>query len=299
MFPFIVASPAYFVGAMQLGGLLQTAGAFNSVETALSFFINVYRDLAEWRAVIARLDGFDRSIDVARAAAAASSAAAPQGDAVRPTTKTGLTIEGLSVHLPTGAPLVTSTDLFIEAGEHALITGPSGCGKSTFFRAVAGLWPFGKGRRGAAHLLMMPPRTLFPDCQPRRCGSYPSQRGAFPPEVIAEVVAAAGLPALARRLSEEAHWNRILSLGEQQRLAVARAILQAPDYLFLDEATASLDEPSESKLYQLLHARLPGTTIVSIGHRSTLFAFHDRHLALHPEGDYHRIRDMVLGPVTG
>jgi putative ATP-binding cassette transporter len=298
VFPFIVASPAYFAGAMQLGGLLQTAGAFNSVETALSYFINVYRDLAEWRAVIARLDGFDRSIDVARAAAAASVA---QSETVHPA-KTGLTIEGMSVQLPTGAPLVTTEDLFIKAGERTLITGPSGCGKSTFFRAVAGLWPFGKGTvavpRGSK-LMMLPQRPYFPIATLEDAVCYPSERGTFTPEVISEVIEAAGLPALARRLAEEAHWNRILSLGEQQRLAVARAILQAPDYLFLDEATASLDEQSESKLYKLLHERLPRATIVSIGHRSTLFAFHDRHLALHPEGDYHHVRDVKLGRVPG
>jgi vitamin B12/bleomycin/antimicrobial peptide transport system ATP-binding/permease protein len=297
VFPFLVASPAYFVGNMQLGGLLQTAGAFNSVETALSFFINVYRDLAEWQAVIARLDGFDRSIDIARAAATTSTRSL-QGDSISPATKTGLTIEGMSVQLPTGAPLIATEDLFIEAGERALITGPSGCGKSTFFRAVAGLWPFGKGTvvvpRGTK-LMMLPQRPYFPVASLEDAVCYPSQRGAFPPEVLAEVITAAGLPALAKRLSEEAHWNRTLSLGEQQRLAVARAILQAPDYLFLDEATASLDEPSEAKLYQLLHERLPRATIVSIGHRSTLFAFHDRHLQLHPEGDYHRIRDAVVG----
>ena len=297
VFPFLVASPAYFVGNMQLGGLLQTAGAFNSVETALSFFINVYRDLAEWQAVIARLDGFDRSIDIARASATTSTTSS-QGDSISPATKAGLTIEGMSVQLPTGAPLVATEDLFIEAGERALITGPSGCGKSTFFRAVAGLWPFGKGTvvvpRGTK-LMMLPQRPYFPVASLEDAVCYPSPRGAFPPEVLAEVIAAAGLPALAKRLSEEAHWNRILSLGEQQRLAVARAILQAPDYLFLDEATASMDEPAEAKLYQLLHERLPCATIVSIGHRSTLFAFHGRHLQLHPEGDYHRIRDAVVG----
>jgi putative ATP-binding cassette transporter len=197
---------------------------------------------------------------------------------------------------------VTTEKLFIKAGERALITGPSGCGKSTFFRAVAGLWPFGKGTvvvpRGTK-LMMLPQRPYFPVASLEDAVCYPSPRGAFPPEVIAEVMAAAGLPSFSQRLAEEAHWNRILSLGEQQRLAVARAILQAPDYLFLDEATASLDEPAEAKLYQLLHERLPRATIVSIGHRSTLFAFHDRHLALHPEGDSHHIRDAVLGRATG
>jgi vitamin B12/bleomycin/antimicrobial peptide transport system ATP-binding/permease protein len=295
IFPFMIVSPAYFSGLMQLGGLVQTAGAFNSVETALSFFITVYRDLAEWRAVIARLDGFDRSIGIALAAVGTTR---PQEDVTPSTEKAGLTIDGLSVRLPTGAPLVAAEDLFIEAGERTLITGPSGSGKSTFFRAIAGLWPFGKGSivvpRGAK-LMILPQRPYFPVGSLEDAVSYPSERGRFETARIGEALTAVGLPALVQRLTEEAHWNQILSLGEQQRLAIARAILQAPDYLFLDEATASLDEPGEAKLYQLLQARMPRATIVSIGHRSTLVPFHNRHLALRREGDYHRIRDAVLG----
>jgi putative ATP-binding cassette transporter len=289
VFPYVVVSPAYFAGLMQLGGLVQTANAFNNVETALSFFINVYRDLAEWRAVIARLDGFNRSIETARDIA--TTAPRESDEATRD--KAGLTIEGLSVRLPTGAPLVTSEELFIKAGERALITGPSGSGKSTLFRAIAGVWPFGTGNvvvpRGAK-LMMLPQRPYFPVASLEAAVSYPADLGTFDPARIVEALNAVGLPALAQRLSEEAHWNRMLSLGEQQRLAIARAILQEPDYLFLDEATASLDEPSEARLYQLLHARLPRATIVSIGHRSTLIAFHDRHLALHPEDGQHRMR---------
>jgi putative ATP-binding cassette transporter len=302
--PFIVVSPAYFAGTIQLGGLVQTAGAFGSVETALSFFIAVYRDLAEWRAVIARLDGFDRSIAAARAAAEASTApvtttsVSPPPETLPPAPKTGLTIDGLSVRLPNGAPLVATEDLFIEAGERTLVTGPSGCGKSTLFRAIAGVWPFGAGTvtvpRGAK-LMMLPQRPYFPVASLEAAVSYPSEEGAFTSERLTEVLEAIGLPALARRLSEEAHWNRMLSLGEQQRLGIARAILQAPDYLFLDEATASLDEASEAKLYRLLQERLPRATIVSIGHRSTLTAFHSRHLGLFPEGGYHRVREAVLG----
>jgi putative ATP-binding cassette transporter len=301
VFPFIVVSPAYFAGSMQLGGLVQTAGAFGSVQTALSFFVTVYRDLAEWRAVIERLDGFDRSIGIARASTPATSAL-PQDD-VAPSvkTKTGLTIGGLSVHLPNGAPLVASEDLFIEAGEHALVTGPSGCGKSTLFRAIAGLWPFGTGTvkvpRGAK-LMMLPQRPYFPVDSLEAAVSYPSEPGEFAPERVAQVLKSVGLPALAERLSDEVHWNQVLSLGEQQRLGIARAILQAPDYLFLDEATASLDEASEATLYRLLEELLPRTTVVSIGHRSTLFAFHDRHLTLLPEGGFHRIREAVLGRGT-
>ncbi len=292
VFPFIVVSPAYFAGTIQLGGLVQTAGAFNSVETALSFFINVYRDLAVWTAVIARLDGFDRSIAVARAAATTP----PRVDITQHATKTGLTLKGLSVRLPTGAPLVTTEDLVIEAGERALLTGPSGCGKSTLFRAIAGIWPFGAGAilvpRGTK-LMMLPQRPYFPIGKLEEAVSYPSGRGAFAQSRVVEVLSAVGLPMLARRLSEDGHWDRTLSLGEQQRLAIARAILHSPDYLFLDEATASLDEPAEAKLYQLLQERLPQATIVSIGHRSTLSAFHDRHLFMFPEGDRHGIGEAV------
>jgi putative ATP-binding cassette transporter len=292
VFPYVVVSPAYFAGLMQLGGLMQTASAFNSVETALSFFINVYRDIAEWRAVIARLDGFNRSIETARDTA--TTAPRESDDAMHE--KAGMTIEGLSVRLPTGAPLVASEELFIKAGERALITGPSGSGKSTLFRAIAGVWPFGSGNvvvpRGAK-LMMLPQRPYFPVGSLESALSYPADLGTFETARIVEALSAVGLPALAPRLSEESHWNRMLSLGEQQRLAIARAILQEPDYLFLDEATASLDEPSEAKMYRLLHERLPRATIVSIGHRSTLTEFHDRHLALHPEDGQHRMRSSV------
>lgn len=139
--------------------------------------------------------------------------------------------------------------------------------------------------------MMLPQRPYFLVASLEDAVSYPSERGTFSPARITEVLQAVGLPALAQRLSDEAHWSQILSLGEQQRLSIARAILQAPDYLFLDEATASLDELSEAELYRLLQEQLPGVTIISIGHRSTLHAFHDMRLTLHPEGDRHRIRE--------
>jgi putative ATP-binding cassette transporter len=125
---------------------------------------------------------------------------------------------------------------------------------------------------------------------------YPAESGQFKCEQIAEVLVAVGLPALSTRLEDEAHWNRILSLGEQQRLGIARAILHRPDYLFLDEASASLDEPAEARVYRLLHERLPDTTIVSIGHRSTLKVFHHRHLTLHTDGEKKRIGEAAPEP---
>ena len=274
---------------LQLGALVQTSTAFGSVQLALSFFVSSYRELAEWRAVIARLEGFDRSVGLAHGATRMPS----RVNVVPHATKTGLTIEGLSVELPNGAPLVTTQDLVIKPRQHALITGPSGSGKTTLFRALAGVWPFGTGTivvpRGAK-LMMLPQRPYFLVGSLEDAVSYPSERGTFELERIAEVLHAVELPKLAERLSEYAHWNQILSLGEQQRLSIARAILQAPDFLFLDEATASLEESSEARLYRLLQARLPGVTIVSIGHRSTLTEFHDLRLTLHPESDRHNVR---------
>jgi putative ATP-binding cassette transporter len=291
LFPFVVVSPAYFAGAMQLGGLVQTSAAFATVQVALSFFVTIYPNFAQWCAVIARLDGFDRSIKAARSAAATPSSV----NVVSHPENAELTIDNLEVQLPSGGMLVATHNIAIKAGERALITGPSGSGKSTFFRALAGVWPFGTGTivvPKGARLMVLPQRPYFTIGSLEQAVSYPSMRGTFPPARVAEVLGAVGLPALALRLSEEAHWTQTLSLGEQQRLSIARAILHAPDFLFLDEATASLDEPSEAHLYALLKERLPEVTVVSIGHRSTLAAFHDRRLALHAKQSWHHISEI-------
>jgi putative ATP-binding cassette transporter len=294
VFPFVVVSPAYFAGAIQLGGLMQTASAFGQVQTSLSFFASstVYRQLAEWRSVIARLAGFQRAVEAGRAAALK-----PPVIAVEPGDAAAISLDELAIRLPSGAPLVAADDIVISAGEQVLVTGPSGSGKSTLFRAIAGIWPLGSGRvvvpRGK-RLLMLPQRPYFPVASLAAAVSYPDELGRFTREQLADALRAVGLGGLVERLDEEAHWNRMLSLGEQQRLAIARALLQAPDFLFLDEATASLDERSEAALYQLLEERLPGTTIVSIGHRSTLIEHHQRRLTLEREGDRHRLREVGL-----
>ena len=295
IFPFIVIGPAYFAGTIQLGGLMQTASAFSSVQTALSFFIDAYRQLAEWRAVIARLDGFDIAVESGQAAAIAK----PGIEVVPHTGKDAIRIDDLVVRLPQGGTLVAADDLVIAAGERVLVTGSSGAGKSTLFRAIAGTWPFGAGTihvPKGAKVMTLPQRPYFSIGTLAAAVTYPAEPGTFSAEVLAEVITAVGLPALAGRLTEEAHWNRMLSLGEQQRLGIARAILQAPDYLFLDEATASLDESAEAAIYRLLDERLQHTTIVSIGHRSTLSAFHRRGIALVRDGDFHRMREAGLAP---
>jgi len=292
VFPFVVVSPAYFAGSIQLGGLMQTASAFGSVQGALSFFISVYRQLAEWLAVVERLAGFDESIAAAKAAANT-----PPVISVVPGNASAVTFDDLAVRLPNGKPLVSANAISIKLGERVLVSGPSGAGKSTLFRALAGVWPFGEGTitvPKGARMMILPQRPYFPIAPLAAAVAYPAEPGSFDAARVAELIAAVGLQALATRLEEEAHWNRMLSLGEQQRLGIARALLYAPDYLFLDEATASLDEPAEATVYRLLEQRLAKTTIVSIGHRATLAAFHQRRLAFNRDGDHFAVQEAKL-----
>lgn len=294
VFPYIMVSPAYFAGAVQLGGLMQTANAFGQVQDALSVFVNIYRSLAEWRAVIERLAGFDNSIIAAKEAATTPPVIVlAAGDAP------AVSIADLVVRLPQGTPLVSASKVSIKLGEQVLVSGPSGSGKSTLFRALAGVWPFGSGTITVpknARVMILPQRPYFPIAPLATAVAYPAGPESYDKAKIADLISAAGLPALADRIDEEAHWNRMLSLGEQQRLGIARALLSEPDFLFLDEATASLDEPAEAALYQLLQRRLPRTTIVSIGHRSTLAAFHQRRLAFNREGDHFVVQEANLAP---
>ena len=296
VFPFIMTAPAYFSGALQLGGLMQIASAFGSVQESLSFFVTAYRQLAEWRAVVERLDGFDRSILGADIRTGSSAVNVTPHEQAR-----HITIDDLALQLPTGAPLVTADNVVISSGDRVLLTGPSGSGKSTLFRAIAGKWPFGAGEvavpKGAA-IMLLPQRPYFPVAPLAAAISYPAEAGTHSRAEITDVLQAVGLPALATRLDEDAHWNRMLSLGEQQRLGIARALLQKPDILFLDEATASLDEPAEETVYRLLKERLPGTTIVSIGHRSTLRVFHGRWLRLARHGSHHRLEETSNAPAA-
>jgi vitamin B12/bleomycin/antimicrobial peptide transport system ATP-binding/permease protein len=285
VFPFALAGPAYFVSkTVQLGSLIQIAEAFGKVQDALSFFVSAYRTMAEWRAVIARLDGFEKAIGSATAIAHA-----PSSIALPASASDQIELSELLVKLPNGTPLVSADGFTIREGEHILVTGPSGAGKSTLFRAIAGIWPYGSGAIAVpakATLMMLPQRPYLPIGTLKAAIAYPSEASAYTSEQIADVLQDVDLPKLAGRLDEEDHWNRMLSLGEQQRLGLARALLHAPDFLFLDEATASVDEATEAKLYRLIEARLPGTTVVSIGHRSTLQAFHSRAAALAPDGDH-------------
>lgn len=283
IFPFVLIAPAYFAEKVQLGGMMQTISAFGSVQDSLSFIITSYRTIAEWQSVVQRLTGFEKSIENATALTVEQDIIH-----VKSADNAAIDLEKLVVSLPSGTPLVSADGFSINGNERTLVTGPSGAGKSTLFRAIGGVWPFGSGSiaiPAKATLMVLPQRPYFPIGSLKAAVVYPAEANAFSPDRVRDVLIAVGLPQLAPRLDEDAHWNRMLSMGEQQRLGLARALLHEPQYLFLDEATASLDEASEARLYRLLEEKMPATTIVSIGHRSTLEAFHQRNVVLTKEGD--------------
>jgi putative ATP-binding cassette transporter len=281
IFPFIVASPRYFAAAITLGTLMQISQAFSQVQSALSFFVTNYADLAEWRAVINRLRGFDVAVDAAMHM--------PEGPTIeKSASATDVSISGLDLVLPSGRHLADNVELRIRRGDRLLIGGLSGAGKSTFFRAISGIWPYGKGRivvPAGARSLFLPQRPYMPIGTLRDVVVYPDTESTADDGVIAAALRDVQLAGLADNLDEHAHWANRLSGGEQQRLAAARALLYKPDYLFLDEASASLDETAEAHIYQLLRERLPNTAIVSIGHRASLRQWHERQLEFAPGAD--------------
>lgn len=278
IFPYLVAAPRYFAKTMELGGLMQTADAFGTVQGALSFIVNAYTDIAEWQSVVQRLDGFET-----RVREIAIAARAPQQIVVTREGE-GLAVEGLDLNLPDGTALLRGIALTAGKGDSLLITGPTGIGKSTLLRAVAGIWPYGKGaiRLGEGRLLFLPQRPYLPLGTLRETLIYPSATDSSDPERVRAVLDEVGLAKFASELDEGENWARRLSLGEQQRLAFARILLAEPSFLFLDEATSALDEESEARLYRHLRAAAWRPTLVSIGHRSTLTSFHDRSIDITP-----------------
>jgi vitamin B12/bleomycin/antimicrobial peptide transport system ATP-binding/permease protein len=276
IFPLVVAAPRYFSGAISLGTLIQISRAFGQVQDSLSWFINSYTSIASWKASVDRLISFDQAMAQAEAAGAVGAGIDIATEAAK-----DLKIEDVELRLPDGKPLVSDIVAEIKPRERLLINGPSGSGKSTLFRAIAGIWPYGAGKivlPQLARLLFLPQRPYVPIGSLRNAVSFPAVPGRFSDAEIAEVLAACKLGDYADRLDETHHWDRRLSPGEQQRLALARALLQRPDWLFLDEATSALDPETEMQLYTLLLERLPETTLVSIAHGDTLARFHRRRL---------------------
>jgi len=297
IFPFILISPLYFAGTIELGGLTQVASAFGTVQGALSFFVTAYSTLATWKAVVDRLDGFEDAI----AASKVLEQAGPKLEDDR--TDRDLVIEGLVVQLPDGREILDVPQLTLNPRDRVLLTGPSGSGKSSLFRALGGIWPFGNGAvhiPAGSNLLILPQDAYMPLGSLRTALAYPRDPETLDSEAASEVLAAVGLSRLASQLDIDANWGNRLSGGEQQRIAIARAILAGPDWLLLDEATSALDEKAETTVYNLIRERLPRTTVVSIGHRSSLTALHDRFLELVENGGGGHILverpDVTLAP---
>ena len=277
--PSVVAAPRYFRGELGLGGLMQTVGAFNQVQDALSFFVVSYKEIAAWCSVVERLAGFERTLERVRAETAIAGVRRADGD------DTKLIVKDVDLHLPDGKPLMAKVNLSLQRGDSVLLAGPSGSGKSTLFRAIAGIWPFGRGEIRAspkARVLFLPQRPYLPVGTLRSVVSYPMAAAGVDDATLREALEAVGLADLAGRLDEAGHWALQLSPGEQQRIAFARALVQKPDWLFLDEATSAVDEATEGRLYQLVRERLAGATVFSVGHRATLRPFHARRLEMRP-----------------
>jgi putative ATP-binding cassette transporter len=271
IFPFVVAAPRYFDKAIQLGGLMQISSAFGQVQDSLSFIITSYTEIAEYQAVVQRLWGFSEKMNET-----AADRRAPQPIEIE-YGGNGVEVDSLDLNLPDGRMLRPDITLMASPGDALLVTGASGLGKSTLLRAIAGLWPFGKGKikLSDGRSLFLPQRPYLPLGTLADALAYPRAAAELSRDSLIEALRGVGLPELVDRLDEDGNWAQRLSIGEQQRLAFARVLLARPEIVFLDEATSALDEAAEASLYRLLRDAPWRPTIVSVGHHSTLRRFHD------------------------
>ncbi|MCA8067221.1 MULTISPECIES: ABC transporter ATP-binding protein/permease [unclassified Burkholderia] len=277
IFPLVVAAPRYFAGAFSFGVLMQISSAFGTVSDSFSWFINSYSTLVEWRATVNRLREFKRVMSTSHLKESLSPATEHGGINLHYVDGAKLSTSSLKLALPNGNALANIGSVTIEPGSRWLVIGKSGSGKSTFMRALAGLWPFGDGAIDApvgARMMFVPQTSYLPIGTLKAALTYPATADAFSDEACRDALRACRLEDYVDRLDETAHWTRVLSPGEQQRLAGARVLLHKPDFLFLDEATSALDADNEARLYHLFAERLPKAAIVSIAHRESLAAFH-------------------------
>ncbi len=274
IFPFLVAAPRYFSGALQLGGLMQISSAFGQVQESLSWFITAFsasgeESLPTWKASVNRLAGFHAAVTNARTE--------PAGIVVTRNNVGAILLDRLALHLPNGQPLSAPWTDELRTSERILISGPSGCGKSTLFRALAGIWPYGAGSveiPHAAKILFLPQKSYLPNGSLRAALAYPAMEHAYRDLAIQHCLELCQLPNLCQHLDESDNWAQRLSPGEQQRLSVVRALLARPDVLFLDEATSALDSATEEALYSVILQELPQAAILSIAHRDAVAKFH-------------------------
>jgi vitamin B12/bleomycin/antimicrobial peptide transport system ATP-binding/permease protein len=295
VFPVLVVTPAYLVGAIPLGVLMQAALAFQKVESAFAFCITSYAKIAEWRAVMNRVAQFEAAMgEVDRPGL--------QGEAIDLADAAGedLSIRNLVLRLPDGEPIAAVPALELAQGDRLLVNGPSGSGKSSLFRGLAGTWPLGDGRIRFPHgarVLALPQRPYFPLGTLRQALTYPLLAEAVDDAQVREAMAGAGLGHLAERLDEEAEWSTVLSGGEQQRVGFARALIHRPTILLLDEAVSTLEEPEARDLYGLLAEKLPATIVISTGRSVALADLHNRNIDMTGSPVAGRPRQPVLTPV--
>ncbi len=278
VFPFVVAAPRFFSGAIQLGQLMQISSAFGRVQDSLSWFVDNYSTLATWRATTDRLTSFEDSFK--------SLALANQAPPVAESDT--LDIQDLTLSLPTGSVLLQGARLRAQAGDRILLQGPSGSGKSTLFRAIAGIWPFSTGRIGKpASSMFIPQRPYFPDGTLRDALAYPEPASTYSDAQLTQALQEAMLPQLVDRLDSSDAWSQKLSGGEQQRLSIARVFLKNPIWVFSDEATSALDIETEENLYKKLlsHVKQAKGAIISIAHRPSVAAFHNTTWTLERQGE--------------
>jgi putative ATP-binding cassette transporter len=276
IFPIVVASPRYFSGALSFGTLMQIADAFGSVSESLSWFINNYDTLVEWRATVNRLREFKRVVRQPHLKESVSPATEHGGIKLHYVDENQLFTHDLMLALPNGDTLASVPDIVVKPGSRWLVRGPSGSGKSTLLRALAGLWPFGDGSIDApvdARMMFIPQQSYLPVGTLKAALAYPTPAESFSDDDCREALRECRLEEYVGRLQESDHWWRILSPGEQQRLAVARVLLHKPDYVFLDEATSALDTENEAHLYRLLTERLPKAAMVSVAQHESLVQF--------------------------
>jgi vitamin B12/bleomycin/antimicrobial peptide transport system ATP-binding/permease protein len=288
VFPFIVAAPRFFSGAIQLGELMQIGTAFGRVQDSLSWFVDNYSNLASWRATTDRLTSFEDAIAAQSREAGARHAT---------TGAQGIETRDLELALPTGDVLLSGLSLRTEPGDRVLVQGPSGSGKSTLFRAFSGIWPFAKGTVAQPaefekDAMFIPQRPYFPQGKLRDALAYPEPATQYTDAALKEALKDALLPKLAQRLDDEDAWSQKLSGGEQQRLAIARVLLKKPRWIFADEATSALDESAEKTVYDRLMAlaQQRDGALVSIAHRSGLASFHNRTWMLKPAPEGEKAR---------
>jgi putative ATP-binding cassette transporter len=280
--PLVVALPRYLAGEIQLGGLMQTAQAFAAVQWALAWLIDNFPKVADWRASMGRVAGLHMALDDLEESV--ETGISERITLHEPTESDLLVLRDLGLTRPDGEMLVAEAEVEIRRPERVLIRGQSGSGKSTIMRAVAGVWPWGRGdiHLPSGRIAFMPQKPYFPLGTLREVLHYPEAPEGVTDEQLREALGKVGLDHLGERLDEHTRWDLTLSGGEQQRVAFARTLLHRPDWVFLDEATSALDEAGQESVMKLLIEELPETSLVSIGHRPGLELFHTRELTLVP-----------------